>query len=260
MAVSQKTRNRKGYMPWQILGPPFCWLPSACETTVQHTVQRWAALKEKGSQAVILTALKAMHPALWRSDVKPSFLEQTPFKVLTVDLRHPGRETLELAAEKPVALGEASRTIKLEDPQRWGDPVKHYCAVATVRIAGQAIAATNNVSPRKVQELNAADTPGVAVVLQARRMEVVFDSDVTFEMQRGKHSAYGIGLDLVTPIDEMAWAQAGVGPSESIANYKVPGGAHDERPFEDVMLMGLGFLVGKKLAVDTVRDELTVTA
>ncbi|CAJ1328992.1 unnamed protein product [Effrenium voratum] len=169
-------------------------------------------------------------------------------KVLTVDLRHPGRETLELAAERPVALGEASRTIKLEDPQRWGDPVKHYCAVATVRIAGQ------------VQELNAADTPGVAVVLQARRMEVVFDSDVTFEMQRGKHSAYGIGLDLVTPIDEMAWAQAGVGPSESIANYKVPGGAHDERPFEDVMLMGLGFLVGKKLAVDTVRDELTVTA
>ncbi|CAJ1328985.1 unnamed protein product [Effrenium voratum] len=198
------------------------------------------------------------HELGFRSDVKPSFLEQTPFKVLTVDLRHPGRETLELAAERPVALGEASRTIKLEDPQRWGDPVKHYCAVATVRIAGQAIAATNNVSPRKVQELNAADTPGVAVVLQARRMEVVFDSDVTFEMQRGKHSAYGIGLDLVTPIDEMAWA--GVGPSESIANYKVPGGAHDERPFEDVMLMGLGFLVGKKLAVDTVRDELTVTA
>lgn len=26
-------------------------------------------------------------------------------KVLTVDLRHPGRETLELAAERPVALG-----------------------------------------------------------------------------------------------------------------------------------------------------------
>ncbi|CAJ1378193.1 unnamed protein product [Effrenium voratum] len=277
--VSQKTRNRKGYMPWQILGPPFCWLPSACETTVQHTVQRWAALKEKGSQAVILTALKAMHPALWRSDVKPSFLEQTPFKVLTVDLRHPGRETLELAAEKPVALGEASRTIKLEDPQRWGDPVKHYCAVATVRIAGQAIAATNNVSPRKVLAIFDTGTTGASMTRglydaylqlakhnsssgmswsQARRMEVVFDSDVTFEMQRGKHSAYGIGLDLVTPIDEMAWA--GVGPSESIANYKVPGGAHDERPFEDVMLMGLGFLVGKKLAVDTVRDELTVTA
>ncbi|CAJ1378192.1 unnamed protein product [Effrenium voratum] len=185
------------------------------------------------------------------SDVKPSFLEQTPFKVLTVDLRHPGRETLELAAEKPVALGEASRTIKLEDPQRWGDPVKHYCAVATVRIAGQAIAATNNVSPRKVLAIFDTGTTGASMTRglydaylqlakhnsssgmswsQARRMEVVFDSDVTFEMQRGKHSAYGIGLDLVTPIDEMAWA--GVGPSESIANYKVPGGAHDERPFE----------------------------
>ncbi|CAJ1328991.1 unnamed protein product [Effrenium voratum] len=169
-------------------------------------------------------------------------------KVLTVDLRHPGRETLELAAERPVALGEASRTIKLEDPQRWGDPVKHYCAVATVRIAGQ------------VQELNAADTPGVAVVLQACTSNVELDRlrREDTPRQRGKHSAYGIGLDLVTPIDEMAWA--GVGPSESIANYKVPGGAHDERPFEDVMLMGLGFLVGKKLAVDTVRDELTVTA
>ncbi|CAJ1328984.1 unnamed protein product [Effrenium voratum] len=219
------------------------------------------------------------HELGFRSDVKPSFLEQTPFKVLTVDLRHPGRETLELAAERPVALGEASRTIKLEDPQRWGDPVKHYCAVATVRIAGQAIAATNNVSPRKVLAIFDTGTTGASMTRglydaylqlakhnsssgmswsQARRMEVVFDSDVTFEMQRGKHSAYGIGLDLVTPIDEMAWA--GVGPSESIANYKVPGGAHDERPFEDVMLMGLGFLVGKKLAVDTVRDELTVTA
>lgn len=59
----------------------------------------------------------------------------------------------------------------------------------------------------------------------------------------GKHPTYGLGLDLVTPINEMAWAPTSVA----------------DKPYEDVMLMGLGFLVGTRIQVDTQRDELIVT-
>lgn len=90
---------------------------------------------------------------------------------------------------------------------------------------------------------------------QARKMEVVFslspDKHLTLDMFMGKHPAYGFGLDTVTPIDELAWA--GVGPAESLANYRLPDGSRvaGSFPFDDVMLLGLGFLVGRSFRIDT---------
>eukprot|EP00439_Symbiodinium_sp_Y106_P082541 s561_g21.t9 len=214
------------------------------------------------------------------SDIKTSFLEQTPFQYLVVDLREPGRETLRLSEAS--ALTAKGPRIKLADPRRWGDPVKHYCAgVKTLRVGGEVVLSSNGPSPRKVLAIFDTGTTGVSMTpglyesywllaqsvaqsglgwSQARQLQVFFEStsgcDASFAMYMGKHPSYGIGLDLVTPIREMAWA--GVGSAASLANYKVPGGIQEKPPFEDVMLLGLGFLVGKCIAIDTKMDELTV--
>ena len=59
--------------------------------------------------------------------------------------------------------------------------------------------------------------------------------------QVGKHPDYGLGLDLVTPMEDFQWKDAEIAP-----------------PYEDVMLMGLGFLQGKRIMLDTQEDQLTV--
>ncbi|CAE7783787.1 unnamed protein product [Symbiodinium pilosum] len=218
------------------------------------------------------------------SDIKTSFLEQTPFQSLVIDLRAPGAEKLVLSP-MPMAgpmAGRPSSRIKLADPRRWGDPVKHYCAVVKmISVGGRVVPSNSSSEPRKVLAIFDTGTTGVSMTpglyesywlmaqtaaqdglgwSQARKLKVFFDStsgsDVAFDMYTGKHPSYGIGLDLVTPINEMAWV--GVGPAESIANYKVPGGVPEQQPFEDVMLLGLGFLIGKCIAIDTKMDELAV--
>ncbi|CAE6946347.1 unnamed protein product [Symbiodinium natans] len=201
-------------------------------------------------------------------------------KSLVVDLQVPGREKLRLLQAS--ALPAAGPRIKLVDPRRWGDPVKHYCAVVKMlHVGGQVVLGSQSSRPRKVLVIFDTGTTGASMTpglyesywrmaqnaaqtglawSQARKVQVAFEttsgSDVCFDMYMGRHPSYGIGLDLVTPINEMAWA--GVGPSESIANYKVPGGVQFKPPFEDVMLLGLGFLVGKCIAIDTRMDQLAV--
>ncbi|CAK0893585.1 unnamed protein product [Prorocentrum cordatum] len=101
---------------------------------------------------------------------------------------------------------------------------------------------------------------------RARRLEFVFElqsgRELVLDMCMGRHPSYGLGLDIVTPIDEVAWA--GVGDRESLASYRQPaatgGVAAQPRPFDDVAFLGLGFLVGRSMAVDTERGLLTVTA
>lgn len=150
------------------------------------------------------------------------------------------------------------------DPRRWGDPVKHYAALATLRVGGKAV--TTKSSSGKVLVIFDTGTTGASLTTslydaylrvarqsassgmswsQARQIEAVFDSgepNVVFSMYRGKHPNYGLGLDLVTPMNEMTWVQE----------------SNVERPFEAVMLLGLGFLIGTRIALDTVRSELTV--
>ncbi|CAK9017767.1 unnamed protein product [Durusdinium trenchii] len=196
-----------------------------------------------------------------QAGMKQSFLEQTPFRFLTIDLRVPGREVLTLDTFG-TAGSSADERVRLVDPRRWGDPVKHYCALATLRIGGQVLCAE---ATRKVLVLVDTGTTGASMTAplydaylllarenaqrgsswsSARQIEVVFDdSNVSFQMYVGKHPTYGLGLDLVTPINEMAWAPTSVA----------------DKPYEDVMLMGLGFLVGTRIQVDTQRDELIVT-
>jgi len=218
------------------------------------------------------------------SDIKTSFLEQTPFKSLVVDLRQPGQERLMLSETSSIPDTDGRPAcIKLADPRRWGDPVKHYCAVVDMlRVGGRVVTSSSSSSPRKVLAIFDTGTTGVSMTpglyqsywsmaqtsaqegvswAKARKLEVRFTdtsgSNVSLDMYMGRHPSYGIGLDLVTPIDEMAWV--GVGPPESIANYKVPGGVQDKQPFEDVMLLGLGFLVGRCISINTVADELTIS-
>lgn len=104
-------------------------------------------------------------------------------------------------------------------------------------------------------------TNGVQVST-ARQLEVCFElssgRDLTLDMFLGRHPSYGSDLDQVSPLDEVDWA--GVGPPASLARYRVPGGAEQrKRPFEDVLFLGLGFLVGRRLAVDIDSGRLTIS-
>merc|ERR1712150_6450 len=104
---------------------------------------------------------------------------------------------------------------------------------------------------------------------QARQLVASFalpdeGKEMSLELLRGRHPAYGSALSLVTPMEEVAWA--GVGPPASLANYKVPGKkgaatatADFQRPFDDVMFLGLGFLIGRKLTIDAVGGRLAIT-
>eukprot|EP00435_Cladocopium_sp_Y103_P075904 s178_g68.t1 len=165
-----------------------------------------------------------------KPNIQTSFLEQTPFKSLAIDLRYPGQETMELSTASilPTFEGGTLQRVKLVDPRRWGDPVKHYAALATLRVGGKAV--TTKSSSGKVLVIFDTGTTGASLTTslydaylrvarqsassgtswsQARQIEAVFDSagsNVVFSMYMGKHPNYGLGLDLVTPIDEMTWA------------------------------------------------------
>mmetsp|Transcript_137312 Transcript_137312/g.426673 ORF Transcript_137312/g.426673 Transcript_137312/m.426673 type:complete len:128 (-) Transcript_137312:109-492(-) len=99
-------------------------------------------------------------------------------------------------------------------------------------------------------------------VSDARQLEVSFELSsgrrLSLDMSMGRHPAYGSSLDLVSPVDELCWA--GVGPPASLERYRVPGGvSNPERPFEDVLFLGLGFLVGRRLVIDTERGRLGIS-
>lgn len=162
-----------------------------------------------------------------KPNIQASFLEQTPFKSLAIDLRYPGKETMELSTASilPTFEGDTLQRVKLVDPRRWGDPVKHYAALATLRVGGKAV--TTKSSSGKVLVIFDTGTTGASLTTslydaylrvarqsassgmswsQARQIEAVFDSgepNVVFSMYRGKHPNYGLGLDLVTPMNEM---------------------------------------------------------
>eukprot|EP00434_Breviolum_minutum_P028441 symbB.v1.2.025160.t2/scaffold2343.1/size81760/1 len=297
--METKTTER-GSMQWRTQDHHSCLLRNACARIARSIVQRWVASKEKvewrtqgqvsfpeataEGHAVELSGLrfgvqgrvtgfggtgKAVFFGLIRDHmpgINKSFLEQTPFKSFEIDLRYPGRETLELStsSSRSPSGGEILQRVKLVDPRRWGDPVKHYSALATIRVGGEVVMAEE--SSRKVLVIFDTGTTGASMTnslygaylqiarkkvnsgtswSQARQIEVVFDSDGSqdaFSMYIGKHPNYGLGLDLVTPIGEMAWVQ-----EKAV-----------EKPFEDVMLMGLGFLIGKRMAIDMSTDECTV--
>ena len=215
-------------------------------------------------------------------DIRTSFMEQTPFRSLCIDLRSPGREMLTLSDAGLQSLGVEG--IPLVDPRQWGDPVRHYSAIATrFRVGGMELAADSSRGPRKVLCIFDTGTTGISMTpglhdayfetaakvaqagagrvpfSEARRLELDFElpggGEKTLEMYRGRHPVYGNGLDIVTPVDEVAWA--GIGPPASLANYKVPGGvASKERPFTDVALVGLGFLVGRQIEIDAERSTM----
>lgn len=221
-------------------------------------------------------------------DIKPSFLEQTDFYSLGVDLRQVGRETLTLSPSRLVSARE--EYLQLVDPTQWGDPIRHYAAIATsVRVGGVLLSASSSRGdaegdePRRVLCVFDTGTTGTSMtrsmhdeywnitrqlaatgvkVSEARRMEVSFEMssgrDLNLGMFMGRHPAYGSGLDQVSPVDELCWA--GVGPPASLARYRVPGGvANRERPFEDVVFLGLGFLMGRRLAIDTESGRLSIS-
>lgn len=175
------------------------------------------------------------------SDVKTTFLEQTPFRAISIDLRQPGRELLSLATAATGLWadnrwsGKAFPALPLVDPRRWGDPVKHYAAIAKkLVVGGETVLPASGAAgdgPRKILCIFDTGTTGACMTpslfeafntlaqqgaraglsfRKAKQLDVIFElsdgQELKFKMYAGQHPAYGLGLDLVTPIDEMAWA------------------------------------------------------
>lgn len=223
-------------------------------------------------------------------DVQPSFLEQTDFTSLGVDLRKPGAEALTLSSGNLVQPSDA--VLPLVDPRQWGDPVRHYAAIArSISVGGEELLVEGSgQQARRVLCIFDTGTTGTSMtpnlyeqylntvrrhaeqgasLAQARRLEASFvlpdgGKEMSLELLRGRHPAYGSALGLVTPMEEVAWA--GIGPPASLANYRVPkqqgataAAADFQRPFDDVMFLGLGFLIGRKLTIDAVGGRLAIT-
>lgn len=245
------------------------------------------------------------------ADIRPSFLEQTPFTFLAFDLRTPGREALTLLAAPrsgwrfggaealltPVEGGVVG-TLRMVDPQAWGDPVSHYAVITTAVVVGgrrlPPVAAEGDVAeegrrPRRVLCIFDTGTTGVSMTpglhaayyneamksaaagsipfSQARRLEFVFEQEgggeLVLDMFAGRHPQYGPGLDLVTMVEEVAWA--GIGDPQSLSSYRSPDGrtalggdVAQGLPFDDVAFLGLGFLLGRRLVFDATGRRLAI--
>eukprot|EP00929_Paragymnodinium_shiwhaense_P108282 TRINITY_DN74609_c0_g1_i1.p1 TRINITY_DN74609_c0_g1~~TRINITY_DN74609_c0_g1_i1.p1 ORF type:complete len:463 (+),score=33.13 TRINITY_DN74609_c0_g1_i1:95-1483(+) len=216
-------------------------------------------------------------------DVRTSFLEQTPYTSMVFDLRAPGSETLTFAEKSAIRPGEDY--VPLVDTRIWGAGCRYYAAVAKeIRVGGQVLPQgpawgegtrsvlcvfdTGTTGASMTESMYEAYTDMAKYVMrrggsmaQARKIEVTLGlasgKDLTLGMYMGEHPSYGFGLDLVTPIQELAWA--GVGPAESIKNYRVPEGVSVQpRPFEDVLMLGLGFFIGSSVAIDTIDGRLSI--
>lgn len=220
-------------------------------------------------------------------DIRPSFLEQTPYTSLSIDLRRPGSERLVLSTSPQIPASEDA--LELLDLRTFGAPISFYAAVATsLRVGGQELltddADGRSSRRRRVLCIFDTGTTGVAMtgelwrsywgtakaiarstgerMYEARRLDVVFDlpsgQELTLDLFRGIHPAYGDGLDLVTEIDEVAWA--GLGDPASLASYRLPEGTEGgERPFDDVAFLGLSFLVGRNMRIDASSMRLALS-
>jgi len=222
-------------------------------------------------------------------DVQPSFLEQTDFASLGIDLQKPGAEALTLSSDN--LMQPSDDVLALVDPRQWGDPIRHYAAIArSINVGGEELLVDGSrQQSRRVLCIFDTGTTGASMtpslyeqylntvrrhaqqgetLAQARQLVASFVQDggreMSLELLRGRHPAYGSALGLVTPMEEVAWA--GIGPQASLANYRVPGkqgvaaAASDfQRPFDDVMFLGLGFLIGRKLTIDAVGGRLAIT-
>lgn len=244
-------------------------------------------------------------------DIRPTFLEQTPFVSVGMDLREVGREALSLSASH--RLSARGDVLELVDPRVWGDPVRHYSAVASVfRVGGNELQLQGDGStpprPRRVLCIFDTGTTGISMTqglfdnywstvrrtaaaaqardprasgtfTRARRVEVGFKlvsgNELTLDMVNDKHPAFRPGLDLVTPIEEIAWAD--IGDPASLAGYcAIPppekGGPTKEedipvacqgrdvnRPFDDIAFLGLGFLVGRNMTIDVDANRLAIS-
>lgn len=220
------------------------------------------------------------------ADIRPTFLERTPFVSLGIDLRRAGRETLNLSASRLIKPDEDS--LQLVDLRKFGAPVSFYAAIATsVRVGGEVLSMGEpEVRPRRVLCIFDTGTTGASLTKElhflywntarrmawlregsfdiARKLEVTFalasGRELTLDMFSGVHPVYGSGLDLVTPVGDVAWA--GLGEPYSQAGYRPPPG---DRPFEDVAafddvaFVGLGFLVGRDVRIDTESGRLAIS-
>jgi len=217
-------------------------------------------------------------------DIRPSFLEQTPYQSMVIDLRQPKLEALTLEPRSLLANGRGGNDVlELLDTRCYGGPVRHYAAVTSSVLVG------GDLFPRKILCIFDTGTTGLALtegafqeyfsqvrrkagagvrLADARKLEVRFTLQsgrtLSLKMRQGRHPVYGEGLDLVTPIPEVAWS--GVGDAESIAGYTAPGntGCPSQsgplEAFDDVAFLGLGFFVGKKLTIDAEAGLLAISS
>lgn len=193
------------------------------------------------------------------TDVRPSFLEQTPFVSLCFDLRQPSLETLTFSPTP--LIGPDEDAIKLIDLRRLGAPVSFYAALATsVRVGGFELIAEVSGSgtdgaeplyrPRRVLCIFDTGTTGVSITRgmynnywgtakvvsregggtvsfqQARKLDVEFRTQggktVVIDNFCGVHPTYGAGLDLVTPVDEVPWAGLGTDAASNGYDFLQP--------------------------------------
>ncbi|CAJ1340769.1 unnamed protein product [Effrenium voratum] len=197
------------------------------------------------------------------AEIRPTFLGQTPFRSLAFDFRDLARPVLELAeADRSIA----SSRVGLIDLRSFGAGVEYYAVelrallVDGVDILPDAkgvvgILDTGTTGLALPRDLFVAfDAVKRATARQvgiraAGNVEARIGSDVTLHLRRGRVEGLGgVSVDVVTPLEEDAGS---VFLRAEMADARR--GQPTERPL--VVFLGLAFLLGLRVEIDTVKKH-----
>ncbi|CAJ1425102.1 unnamed protein product [Effrenium voratum] len=197
------------------------------------------------------------------AEIRPTFLGQTPFSSLAFDFRDLARPVLELAeADRSIA----SSHVGLIDLRSFGAGVEYYAVelrallVDGVDILPDAkgvvgILDTGTTGLALPRDLFVAfDAVKRATAQQvgiraAGNVEARIGSDVTLHLRRGRVEGLGgVSVDVVTPLEEDAGS---VFLRAEMADARR--GQPTERPL--VVFLGLAFLLGLRVEIDTVKKH-----
>lgn len=195
-------------------------------------------------------------------DIRPTFLSQTPFKSFVVDLREAGNECLRLLKSLP--LNSDAVKLSLVDLRVFGAPVVYYA----VRVRALFFDGIDVLAGDTIVALLDTGTTGLLLTealfdtyddvrrataqkgLPFGNVEVALgdsaDSEVRLSLRRAARPEYGgAKFDVVTSIPEAGGS----------IYYRAEQAAPSTRRPTTIFL-GLGFLLGQKISIDTERMQV----
>ena len=203
------------------------------------------------------------------SEIRPTFLSQTPYKALAFDFRNMSRPVLQLAEtlESASETSERKAEAMLTDLRQFGAGVQYYSvAVEALLVDGIDIldakptvaildtGTTGLVLPKSlfysfdtVRRLNAQQGIKRAGNVELRLAAMPGSpGGASFRLRRGRIAELDAALDIVTPLAEDAGS---VFLRAEMGEENLQGKQRTQRPV--VIFVGLGFFAGLRLLVDS---------